>query len=103
MEFSNESQAASAGSRAAALPARRRKVFYLLDSLGIGGTETQAVELARRLDRNQYDVTFACLRAVGPLRERLGGMAVEEFYPKGGINSVQGVYQMMRLSAFLRR
>ena len=28
---------------------RRRKVFYLVDSLNVGGTETQAVELALRL------------------------------------------------------
>ena len=27
----------------------RRKVFYLVDSLNIGGTETQAVELALRI------------------------------------------------------
>ena len=37
--------------KAAGTPARRprRKVFYLLDSLEVGGTETQAVELALRL------------------------------------------------------
>ena len=28
-----------------------RKVFYLVDSLNVGGTETQAVELARRIPR----------------------------------------------------
>ena len=31
-------------------PRPRRKVFYLLDSLEVGGTETQAVELAAIYD-----------------------------------------------------
>ena len=83
----------------------RRRVFYLLDSLHIGGTETQAVELARRLDPARYEVTLGCLSTQGPLREKLAGSAVhiEEFRPKGGIDSVGGLYQLLRLAAFLRR
>ncbi len=83
----------------------RRKVFFLLDSLNVGGTETQAVELAIRLDSNRYDVTLGCLRARGPLLERLAGSAVSvrEFYPKGGFDSIHGMYQMFRLAIFLRR
>lgn len=83
----------------------RRRVFYLLDSLNVGGTETQAVELARRLDPAHYDVTLGCLLAQGPLLEKLKGTAVhvEEFHPKGGIDSAGGVYQLLRLTAFLRR
>lgn len=83
----------------------RRKVFYLLDSLNVGGTEVQAVELATRLDPECYDVTLGCLRARGPLLDRLQGSAVSlcEFYPKGGFDSVHGIYQMFRLARFLRR
>lgn len=85
--------------------ARRRKVFFLLDSLNVGGTETQAVELATRLDSDRYDVTLGCLRARGPLLEKLAGttVSVREFYPKGGFDSVHGMYQMFRLAIFLRR
>jgi len=84
---------------------RLRKVFYLLDSLNVGGTETQAVELARRLDPSQYEVTLGCLRAQGPLLEKLHGspVSVVEFYPKGGIDSLGGLHQLLRLTAFLRR
>ncbi len=84
---------------------RRRKVFFLLDSLNVGGTETQAVELATRLDSDRYDVTLGCLRARGPLLEKLAGttVSVREFYPKGGFDSVHGMYQMFRLAIFLRR
>ncbi len=83
----------------------RRKIFFLLDSLNIGGTEVQAVELAVRLSAERYDVTLGCLRVRGPLLERLKGSAVSvrEFYPKGGFDSVHGVYQMFRLAMFLRR
>jgi glycosyltransferase involved in cell wall biosynthesis len=83
----------------------RRKIFFLVDSLNVGGTETQAVELARRLDPSKYEVTLGCLRAQGPLLERLQGSAVSvmEFHPKGGIDSVGGVYQLIRLAGFLRR
>jgi glycosyltransferase involved in cell wall biosynthesis len=83
----------------------RRRVFFVLDSLNVGGTETQAVELARRLDPNKYEVTLACLRVRGPLLERLTGSSVSvmEFYPKGGMNSPAGLYQLLRMAIFLRR
>jgi glycosyltransferase involved in cell wall biosynthesis len=83
----------------------RRKVFYLVDSLNIGGTETQAVELALRIPEAGYDVTLGCLRARGPLLERLQGTGVDvrEFHPKGGMDSPAGLYQLLRLSWFLRR
>ena len=84
---------------------RKRKIFYLVDSLSVGGTETQAVELARRMDPAKYDITLACLRKEGPLLERLNGSAVNvvEFHPKGGIDSPRGLYQVARMAAYLRR
>jgi glycosyltransferase involved in cell wall biosynthesis len=86
-------------------PRPARRVFYLLDSLNVGGTETQAVELALRISLAGYAVTLGCLRAQGPLIERLRGSGVDvrEFHPKGGIDSPAGLYQMLRLSWFLRR
>jgi L-malate glycosyltransferase len=83
----------------------QRKVFYLLDSLNVGGTETQAVELARRIAAAGYQVTLGCLRAQGPLLQRLAETPVvlQEFHPNGGIDSPAGVYQLLRLSRFLRK
>jgi glycosyltransferase involved in cell wall biosynthesis len=82
-----------------------RRVFYLVDSFDVGGTETQAVELALRMGAAGYEVTLGSLRAEGPLLDRLRGapVAVKEFHPTGGIDSPQGIYQMLRLSWFLRR
>ncbi len=84
---------------------RKRRIFYLVDSLNIGGTETQAVELARRMDPKKYEVTLACLRKEGPLLEKLNGSTVNlvEFHPKGGIDSPRGLYQLARMVAYLRR
>jgi glycosyltransferase involved in cell wall biosynthesis len=82
-----------------------RKIFYLVDSLNVGGTETQAVELARRIPGAGYSVTLGCLKLEGPLRDRLNGTPVElrEFHPKGGMDTPSGLYQLLRLAAFLRR
>ncbi len=82
----------------------RRKVFYLLDSLNVGGTETQAVELAARIPAAGYDVTLGCLRLQGPLQQRLKEteVALREFHPTGGLDTPGGFYQMLRLSWFLR-
>jgi L-malate glycosyltransferase len=98
---------ANHGAAAQSSPSPRsgRKVFYLVDSLDVGGTESQAVELALRIPMAGYDVTLGCLRAQGPLLERLQGTAVvlREFHPRGGIDSPSGLYQLLRLSWFLRR
>ncbi len=86
-------------------PRPRRKVFYLLDSLNVGGTESQAVELARRIPAAGYEVTLGCLRAQGALLGRLQGSEVvlREFHPTGGLDTPAGLYQLLRLSWFLRR
>ena len=83
----------------------RRRVFFLVDSLEIGGTETQAVELALRLDPARYAVTLGCLRMRGPLLAKLevSTVSVMEWDARGGVNSPAGIYQIARLGRFLRR
>ena len=80
-------------------------MFCLLDSLQIGGTETQAVELALRLDPTRYAVSLGCLRMHGPLLAKLEGasISVTEWDARGGVNSPSGIYQILRLARFLRR
>ena len=86
-------------------PCAPRKIFYLVDSLNVGGTETLAVELALRIPAAGYDVTLGCLRAQGPLLQRLEGspVAVREFRPEGGVDTPAGIYQLLRLSWFLKK
>jgi glycosyltransferase involved in cell wall biosynthesis len=83
----------------------RRRVFFLVDSFEIGGTETQAVELALRLDSANYAVTLGCLQMRGPLLTKLHGstVTVMEWVARGGVNSPRGIYQILRLARFLRR
>jgi L-malate glycosyltransferase len=83
----------------------KRKIFYLVDSMDVGGTETQAVELALRMAARGHEVTLGCLRMNGPLLEKLKGspVRVKEFHPKGGLDTPVGLYQFARLAWFLRR
>jgi glycosyltransferase involved in cell wall biosynthesis len=83
----------------------RRRVFFLVDSLALGGTESQAVALAIGLSQLRYIVTVGCLRVHGPLLARLqeAQIPVIEFYPKGGLASIRGLYKLLSLSWFLRR
>lgn len=91
--------------QSAVAAADRRHVFFLVDSFEIGGTETQAVELALRLDPARYAVTLGCLRMSGPLLAKLNGstVSVMEWDAGGGVNSPRGIYQILRLARFLRR
>jgi L-malate glycosyltransferase len=99
------SVAAAATTTQSGDPSRPVRRVYLLDSLNVGGTETQAVELALRMAAAGYQVTLGCLRAQGPLLERLQGMPVEvrEYHPRGGLDTPAGLYLLLRLSWFLRR
>src|SRR6266480_6929698 len=80
-----------------------RRILFLLDSFMIGGTETQAAELARRLDPARYQVTIGCLRKEGPLLSRLDGTGVRvvEFSMGGGIDSPSGIRGALKLARFL--
>ena len=81
------------------------RVLYLVDTLNVGGTETQTVQAALRLRSMSHHVTVGCLRAEGPLLEILqqAGIPVVEFRKKKTLLSFNGVYQLMRLALFLRR
>src|SRR3989454_1187405 len=81
------------------------RVLYLVDTLNVGGTETQMVQAALRLRSSSHYVTVGCLRAEGPLLEVLqqAGIPVVEFPKNKTLLSVNGVHQLVRLALFLRR
>jgi L-malate glycosyltransferase len=86
-------------------PSPPRRVFFLVDSFLLGGTETQAVELARRLHPARYQVTLGCLRKEGPLLDRLSDtqIQVEHVDLGGGIDSPAGILGVLKLARLLRR
>ncbi len=81
------------------------RVLYLVDTLNVGGTETQMVQTALRLRSTSHHITVGCLHAKGPLLEVLqqADIPVVEFRKKKTLLSVNGVYQLMRLALFLRQ
>src|SRR5438445_11628709 len=109
-EFAITHQADPQGPGTAALPQarpeafQRRKVFFLVDSFNVGGTESQAVELARRMDPAAYDLTVGCLKKEGPLLDRLQKSSIQviEFYHQGCSDSIGGARDVVRLAALLR-
>ena len=54
------------------------KILFVIGTLDVGGTETQLVELATRLDRRLFQPIVCCLAGEGPLGARLraSGIAV---------------------------
>ncbi|PYX88295.1 MAG: hypothetical protein DMG67_17525 [Acidobacteria bacterium] len=81
------------------------RVLHLVDTLNVGGTETQMAQAALRLHAKRHDVTVGCLRAEGPLLEVLqqAGISVVEFRKEKTLLSLNGVRQLLRLAVFLRR
>jgi glycosyltransferase involved in cell wall biosynthesis len=54
----------------------RVPVAFVIDNMGFGGTELNAVRTAERLDRTRFDLHVICIGADGPLSERYRAMDV---------------------------
>ncbi len=50
---------------AAAEPRRRKRILFVSQSLGQGGTERQLAETAKAIDRERFEPAVACMRAPG--------------------------------------
>ena len=81
------------------------RILHLLETLEIGGTESQAVQTAILQAKAGHDVTVACLLAGGPLQKVLQGavIPVREFRKQQRLLSIEGARQLFRLTCFLRR
>ncbi|HMF92362.1 MAG TPA: glycosyltransferase [Candidatus Angelobacter sp.] len=107
---SKEAVSTTAGAAARATSGDRRplvkaglRVFHLVDSLNIGGTENQMACVALRMQRNGHRVTVGCLRAEGPLLQLLqrAAIPVVEFRKGKTLISLNGISQGLHLAAFL--
>ena len=83
-----------------------RTVLHLIGSFHEGGSERQAVQLARLLQESgKYRVKVACLDVTGPLRDeidRLGFGEIQEF-PLTSFYDLNAAKQVFRFARFLRR
>jgi len=84
---------------------RRMKVLHVVDSLDIGGTETQMLQVVERFDARFYDVTVGTLRSGGPLTEPLqkAGIRILAFPKHRTMFSWRAAYQLLRMAWFIRR
>src|SRR5215471_12374635 len=80
------------------------RVLHLITSFEVGGTERQAVELLKRIDRRRFDVSLAALRLEGPLYGE-----VEDLFPRAPQFPLTSFYnanaarQLMRLRGWMIR
>src|SRR5438105_5257920 len=81
------------------------RVLMFIQSLELGGSETQCVEVARQLKAEGYGVAVGCLRAGGPLKARLdeAGLECVEFPVRTSLLRPNTILQMLKLVAFIRR
>ena len=83
----------------------KRKVLQLVSSFNQGGSERQAVQLARLLkESNRYSVRLACLDLSGVLLDEARRLEIGEI-PEYGLTSFYDrnmVTQLRRFGAFLR-
>ena len=57
--------------------AKHPTILLIGDTLNLGGTEGQFVEVACGLNKSRWDLHVSCLRAEGPLRARLEAAGVQ--------------------------
>jgi L-malate glycosyltransferase len=81
------------------------RVLLFIQSLELGGSETQCVEVARQLAREGYSVTVGCLWKHGPLEKKLveAGVRCVVFPVPGTLLRPNAIRQMLNLTAFIRR
>ncbi len=77
---------------------KKPRVLHLITSFEVGGTERQAVELLKRIDRQRFDVGLAALRLEGPLRSEVASLfpRIPQF-PLSSFYNASSVKQLIRL------
>lgn len=80
-----------------------KRVLMFIQSLELGGSEKQCVEMARLLSRDGFIVTIGCMRRTGPLRRKVAeeGLQLVEF-SVGSLLRPRALFQMLRLARFIR-
>src|SRR5262245_44695621 len=77
---------------------KKSRVLHLITSFEVGGTERQAVELLKRIDRRRFDVRLAAIRLEGPLYGEVAALfpRIPQF-PLTSFYNANAAKQLMRL------
>lgn len=83
---------------------RRLRVLFCLDSFNVGGSELNAIRTAERLDPQRVDLSVACLRTDGPLRQRYETLGIGlECFHLSSLAHPSTLAQAFRFARFVRR
>ncbi|HEY7180102.1 MAG TPA: glycosyltransferase [Blastocatellia bacterium] len=81
---------------------KKPRVLHLITSFEVGGTERQAVELLKRIDRRRFDLSLAALRLEGPLyREVEAVFPRAPQFPLTSFYNANAAKQLMRLRRWM--
>lgn len=84
--------------------AERIRLVKFVTLFGVGGTEKQVMNLAARLDRERYDLSFGCLKLWGELLDELERQQLKVTeYPLRSFYRPKAWRQMLRFASSLRR
>src|SRR5262249_21266912 len=74
------------------------RVLHLITSFEVGGTERQAVELLKRIDRRRFDVRLGAVRLEGPLYPEVAALfpRIPQF-PLTSFYNANAAKQLLRL------
>jgi glycosyltransferase involved in cell wall biosynthesis len=80
---------------------RDLRLFFMMDSLRVGGSERQFALMAGAFRQGLFDVHLGCLQRCGRFLEGLG--EIDEFPTGGGFLTLRSLQSFARLVTFLRR
>src|SRR5215467_14466303 len=79
------------------------RVFKFVTTLEIGGTERHVVNLVKRLDRNQFDLSMGCLHKQGPFLKDIEHLQIPvEEYRIESFWSRKAIQQQLRCARSIR-
>ncbi|HKQ80561.1 MAG TPA: glycosyltransferase [Blastocatellia bacterium] len=77
---------------------KKPRVLHLITSFEVGGTERQAVELLKRIDRRRFDLHLAAVRLEGPLYDEVAALFPRvPLFPLTSFYNANAVKQLIRL------
>lgn len=83
----------------------KTRILHIISSLNMGGTERQCVELAKRIDKDKFEVTLLTFNKEGPLYSEVvdAGIPVNEIKIPGSFYRPKSLFQILRIALFMRK
>jgi glycosyltransferase involved in cell wall biosynthesis len=83
----------------------RIRILHIIDSLELGGTEKQCIELMKRIDKNRYDVELLTFEKGGPLHAEVinAGIALKEIKIPRALYHPESLLGILKIAAYIRK